>query len=209
MKRPSSQTGFALIAALIFMVILSLIGVGLSNSTSSEEKMARNFRDRDLAFAAAEAALRDAELHLSGAWQLPYVPVNINAFSSTCTNGLCDAFDLGTVQSWQPIDKQDFYASGYSSSYCSTGYSAPTPFSPPTTTKDGPVRIGVFTGSPQIKGLTTQPCYAIEVLPTKLGSLTASPPNRLFRITAEAKGRLSNTKVVLQEMYVVADYLKQ
>lgn len=187
MTKNKDQKGFALVAALIFMVILSLIAVGLSRSTSSEERMARNFRDQDTAFAAAEAALRDAELHLTGAWQWPYSAVDINAFNQSCTNGLCDSM---IAQTWQPVDQLDFYS-----------VSAPAGNS---------VRIGTVTGSPTIAGVTTanQPRYLIESVPTQLGLRTTIPINRVFRITAQAKGRLTDTRVVLQEVYVLPNYVK-
>lgn len=186
-KRPS-QNGFALVAALIFMVILSLIAVALSGATSSEERMARNFRDQDTAFAAAEAALRDAELHLTGAWQWPYGPVDINAFNASCTSGLCDS--MITPISSPGVDALDFFGSA------SPGSNS--------------VRIGTVTGSPTIAGVSTtnQPRYLIEAVPTTLGSLTATPQNRVFRITAQARGRLTNTFVKLQEVYVVSNYVK-
>ena len=66
MALQTTQRGFALVAALIFMVVLSIVAVGLSGTTTSEERMARNFRDQDTAFAAAEAALRDGELFVEG-----------------------------------------------------------------------------------------------------------------------------------------------
>ena len=55
-----SQRGAALIVALIFLVILTLLGITASTVTGLEERMTGNTRDRDLAFEAAEAAIRDA-----------------------------------------------------------------------------------------------------------------------------------------------------
>jgi type IV pilus assembly protein PilX len=62
-----NQRGAVLITGLIFMVVLTLIVVASMRTTILEEKMAGNVRDRDLAFQAAEAALRAAELELTGA----------------------------------------------------------------------------------------------------------------------------------------------
>lgn len=185
MKNIPIQQGFALVAALIFMVLMSFIALGLSSMTSSEEKMARNFRDQDIAFAAAEAALRDAELHLTGAWRWPYSPVSINAFNATCAGGLCDSM---VAQAWQPVDAIDFFGS--------------------TAQATNSVVIGTVTGSPTLPQLVAQPRYLIEAVPTALGSLTAVPQNRVFRITAQARGRFGNTRVVLQEIYVVSNLVK-
>lgn len=60
----SSQHGVTLIVALIFLAILMLLGVTVAQTSSMEERMAGNTRDRDLAFQAAEAALKDAEAKL-------------------------------------------------------------------------------------------------------------------------------------------------
>jgi type IV pilus assembly protein PilX len=55
------QQGVALIVALIFLAVLAILGVTIARNSSMEERMAGNTRDRDLAFQAAESALRDAE----------------------------------------------------------------------------------------------------------------------------------------------------
>lgn len=59
------QRGVTLIVALIFMAMLALLGATAAQNSVLEERMASNTRDRDLAFQAAEAALRDAELNIA------------------------------------------------------------------------------------------------------------------------------------------------
>lgn len=49
------QRGSALIIALVFLLILTLLGVSAMQGTSQEEKMAGNLRDLNLAFQGAEA----------------------------------------------------------------------------------------------------------------------------------------------------------
>ena len=49
--------GSALIIALVFLLVMTLIGVTAMQGTSQQETMAGNMRDRSLAFQAAEAAL--------------------------------------------------------------------------------------------------------------------------------------------------------
>lgn len=58
--RLNLQQGSALIIALVFLLIMTLIGTTAMQGTSQQEKMAGNMRDRNLAFQAAEAALREA-----------------------------------------------------------------------------------------------------------------------------------------------------
>lgn len=184
-----SQRGQALLMALMFMVVMTIVGMAIVDSTSSDEKMARNFRDSDIAFAAAEAALRDAELHVSGAWQWPYVPVDLASFNSTCADGLCDATPA-SAQSFQPVDQLDFF-----------GATAPGSNS---------VALGSVTGtgSVAVQGVADQPRYMIEVVCTVLGAQTGPTCNKAFRITAQARGRSSNTRITLQEIYLPADFAK-
>ncbi|KVW93428.1 pilus assembly PilX family protein [Thiobacillus denitrificans] len=66
------QAGVALITGLIFLVMLTLIAVTAMQSTTLEERMAGNSRSRDAAFQGAEAAVRAAEVVLSGASLPPF-----------------------------------------------------------------------------------------------------------------------------------------
>ena len=50
-----------MITALIFLVMLTIIGVTAARMSSLEERMAGNMRDRDVALRAAEMCLREAE----------------------------------------------------------------------------------------------------------------------------------------------------
>lgn len=68
---PGRQAGMALITGLIFMVVLTLIAVAAMRTATLEERMSGNARDRDLAFQAAEAALRAGEQVLQGPGVLP------------------------------------------------------------------------------------------------------------------------------------------
>lgn len=74
------QTGAALLMALVFLVLLTIISLSSMQATTLEEKMAGNLRDHDVALQAAETALRDAE---------SYITANTLSFTSTCTGGLC------------------------------------------------------------------------------------------------------------------------
>lgn len=57
----NKQQGVALIMALVFLVLLTILGLTAMNTTSLEEKMAGNIKDKNAAFQAAEAALSGAE----------------------------------------------------------------------------------------------------------------------------------------------------
>ncbi len=60
-RRFSAQTGLVLPLVLIFLVIMMLLGTAVIRNVSLEEKMAGNLRNRNLAFQAAEQALRHCE----------------------------------------------------------------------------------------------------------------------------------------------------
>jgi type IV pilus assembly protein PilX len=59
------ERGASLVVALIFLVIMAMLGVTVAGVTGLEQRMASNTRDRDLALQAAEAALHDAETRLA------------------------------------------------------------------------------------------------------------------------------------------------
>lgn len=82
------QRGVALIFALVFLLMLTLIGVTASKVTSLEERMAGNTRERDLAFEAAEAALRDAEQRLTTGANPAAFRASATAVVGTNANGI-------------------------------------------------------------------------------------------------------------------------
>lgn len=59
--RRHRQRGVVLFISLVLLLVLTLIGLAATRSTTQGERQAANRRDRDLAFQAAEAALRDGE----------------------------------------------------------------------------------------------------------------------------------------------------
>lgn len=58
------QSGAVLVVAMLFMLIMTIIGVSAMNNTTLEEKMSANMRDRAVALQAAEIALNEAEDYL-------------------------------------------------------------------------------------------------------------------------------------------------
>jgi type IV pilus assembly protein PilX len=95
--RMRREHGATLMIALVFLVIMALLGVTVANVTTMEERMAGHTRDRDLALQAAEAALRDAETRLGDATDgpafraaaIPFVATrgNDSAFWEDCFKG--------------------------------------------------------------------------------------------------------------------------
>jgi len=188
-----NQQGFVLLTSLAFLVILTIIVLSTVNVSTSDEKIARNSRDKDIAFAAAEAAMRDAEMYLSGSYVYPYTPVNhppplaasvASYFLPTCPTALCD---LRSTVLTVPIDQLDFI----------NGDTRDSGIAANSVPIGGP--LGATTGSPIIAGVYAQPRYLIEVI----NNYNLSSSSTIaFRITAQAVGRSSNTRVTLQELYM-------
>jgi len=61
----AKQAGIALTVALILLVLVTLIGIAAVSGTTMQQRMTANFYDREIAFQAAEAALRTGAASLS------------------------------------------------------------------------------------------------------------------------------------------------
>ncbi len=85
MKKISTQRGVVLITGLIFLLVLTLIGISTMGASTLTEKMTQNFRDTSTAFVAAEAALSDGESWLN-AQTTPSVMV------TTCSTPPCNVW---------------------------------------------------------------------------------------------------------------------
>jgi type IV pilus assembly protein PilX len=178
----NKQRGTVLIMALMFLVVLSLLGMGMVSSTSVEEKMSRNARDQDVAMQAAEAALRDARIRITGYWTNPAAPVSGFDFVDACTNGLCSR------NATQPV-------------YAQLNSGVPYLDGAPS------VQLGYgTTGSPALVGVAQPPRYLIErIVIQKPGDTVTGTAGGLIahRITAKGFGRSSSTQVILQEVVIL------
>jgi len=170
------QQGFVLLTALVFMIVLTVILLSTVNISTSDEKIARNSRDKDVAFAAAEAAMRDAELYISGSYLFPYTPNNNpSAYQSALlAPELSDFFNTGNAN--YPYT-------------CAIGANGPgcTPAN------------NNITRAPQISGVNAQPRYLIDIV--KYNGTACNNTSYLFRITVQGEGRSADTRVTLQEFY--------
>lgn len=175
------QQGSTLLAGLIFMTILTLIGVTASKVSSLEERMSGNLRDRSIAMQAAEMALRDAERDISKQSATRSPPIEgISGFVADCgLSTSSDANDDGLCYNG------------------STGYG--TPIWQTANMEAAPsVRFGSFTGADDIPLVSAQPRYIIE-------GMRKTPPGKgesyYYRITVRAQGMDDNTVVWVQELY--------
>jgi type IV pilus assembly protein PilX len=77
-----NEQGSALVIALVMLVVLTMMAIAGMQTTSIQERMAGNLRDKNLAFQSAEAALREAEMFLQAA-VLPSFNGTAGLYSST------------------------------------------------------------------------------------------------------------------------------
>lgn len=94
-RKISKQAGVALFISLVMLLVLTIAGVSAVQTTSLEERMARNTHDRLIAFQAAESALREAEGFLLN-------NVNTTAlFTNGGTNGMWTTAPFDTEERWK------------------------------------------------------------------------------------------------------------
>lgn len=176
------QSGAALISGLIFLVVLTMIGITSARMSTLEERMSGNMRDRSLAMQAAELALRDAERDIRNA-----VPGS--------SRGITSVFPIGTPDCTGTAAANDYGVcnNGFA------GYATPLWISNPEYWDDGAnnsVEYGSFTGAAAIPGVSAQPRYILERFMKDFGGKVY-----YYRITARAQGATANSSVWLQEIY--------
>jgi type IV pilus assembly protein PilX len=103
------QRGVVLVIALLMLLVLTVLGLAATRSTALEERMTANQNDKEVAFEAAEAALRYGEGLLSAASQPTF---------SADANGAYTLSTMGTYGNWQTLNP-DMWDSGqtYSEPY--------------------------------------------------------------------------------------------
>ena len=91
-NREHKQAGVALIMALVFLMLLTILGITAMNTTILQEKMAINMRDKHHAFQAAETALMAGEAWVQAQINKPVFPDNANGLyiASTTANNVWD-----------------------------------------------------------------------------------------------------------------------
>lgn len=189
----NNKRGVSMIVVLLILVIVSLLGVAAVQVSQMATKSARNERDIQIAWQAAEAVLLDAELDIIGkkAGDRSKVFTNndtdISKFIEGCgssgvSKGLC-SYQENTLPAWLSVD-----------------------FMATTTPKY--VSFGEFTDRTFSAGAAgiqpaAAPRYIIEILDDPNIERTKSVEYRkyIYRVTAVGFGPNINTQVVLQTIY--------
>lgn len=166
-----TETGAVLVVSLLFLLVLTLIGLTGMQVTSLEEKMSGNMRDRNLAFQAAESALRAGETYLT----LPTLP------SFSCVNGLYGWNDVdcnGTREDAQIWDSSSDW-SGISIVTYSSGILASTSSAPAYIIEQMPA--------------VPEPGESLEA--------GVAMDSQYYRVTARATGGTTDAVVLVQSLY--------
>ena len=168
------QRGIALFISLVLLLVMTIAGVSAVQTTSLEERMARNTHDSLLAFQAAESALREAE---------DWIIANVNStaqFSDAGVNGLWTTMPYDEAdQRWE----EDVWADGSAQSI-------------PVVEEVG---AGVLASQPRfiVEWVAT---VQRDENPNLLGSSYSAVFDRIeiFRITSRGVGGTANARVMLQ-----------
>jgi type IV pilus assembly protein PilX len=171
-----SQTGAVLFVSLIMLVVVTLMGVIAMKSSTLQEKLAAAAMDQNVAFQAAESALRDAEMYINNNLS------SASGFSSTCIDGLCLP-STTSVSAWDSI-------TDWSTSALPIVFGSQTAAPPIASVARQPKYIIELMGDiPCAPGCSAR-------IPLMGSDGTA------FRITAMGWGRRTSTPVMLQSIYV-------
>ena len=181
-----------MLITLVMLVIILMVGLSMNTIALSDEKVARNERDRIVALQAAEAALADAEMDIENSpspltRSFLFSPHSGLGFTSNCARGdnnifqgLCLISDDPRTSAWRTADIANQSANSAS------------------------VKLGRFTGQAMAFGTGPLPGhlprYVIELMPDYRPGQSADPMY-MYRITAIGFGSDPSSQAVVQSFY--------
>lgn len=184
MRSSIYQQGVVLVIGLIMLLVMTLLAVTSMQSSSLQELMSNNTKDKMTAFEAAESAMRAAEEFLSTG------VVNLNAFDADESDGLManlydEAWD-GRDWSTNSVEVTDVVISDGTEDTKGGVRSAPRyviqHIGPVNADSDSKINID-----------------------SSYQSNAADSQVEMFKITARGTGGSDNTQVILEAMYGVSN----
>lgn len=166
------QRGMVLVVSLIILVVITLLAISAMRVTTLEERMAGNTRDRQLAFQAAEYALREAQDYLSTAV--------LGTFSATGGSG-------GLFNSLNTAPNEDVYWMTTHDWTNTAKYISPT--------RTGTLLTGQAPPKYAIEEFPYVPCTSDSL------KWPPPQPRSVYRVTARGSGRTTDADVMLQMWY--------
>lgn len=175
----------------VLLAALAWLGASALHSATLAERIAGAVADRELALAAAEAALRDARLDAEG--------VRTDGSPCIAGSGGCRAAGerpLDTREGAPPLPG-DADCTGGQCTFAGAGVAAPAHrFLADNCDSDTAIALGTYTGALPLPGVAEQPCYLLEF------AAVPSPDGKtrpLVRITVRATGAQASTVVFVQQ----------
>jgi len=177
-SRSDPQRGVSLIVVMMILIIVSLLGVGGAQIALMSERGARNDRDMQVAWQAAEAALRDAEFDMTtsgrkgtfdGKSKIAFV---LGCNTTGTTEGLYD-FRACSKPAWLTLNFDT---------------TAATVFGAKTGRTFASGLVGIQPAQP--------PLYMIELVNDPLDNSQV-----VYRVTAMGFGPRTDIQAVVQEIY--------
>lgn len=195
------QNGIALLIVLVWLMAVSLLALTAVQIGLQDQKAARSYRDREIAFQAAEAGLRDAELDIEGSPDPHLSRSDLFARNSRAgfPDSAGDSCQVGSTNRHQGLCRQSADASlpGWLQLSPSTQAGAGD--------SEAAVSYGRFTGRAMQTGAGSLPVrpprYLIELLPYRQAGQSAERPDYFYRISAIGFGADIASQVVLQTFY--------
>jgi len=178
-KNYQKQSGAVLVMALLMLFVLTLIGVSSINTTSMEEKMSGNTRNRHVAFQAAETAVRDAERDIT-------TNINNPAAQFTATGGASGRYSLGDgPTTTDALNNSWWSGAAKTSSAASTTYGV----------KSSPIYTIEYLGETKQEEASDVNLFGGEEGQGGQGGI------HTFRITVRGTGLTDNSVVVIQSHF--------
>lgn len=208
----AKQRGVVLLVSLLFLIVLTLLGIAASRMVTSEERQSRYLREYNTAFQAAESAMRDARDDIDGfvATSPPQTISQSRLFlygdgTADCQFGICTYDRNEITRPWKDATKW-----ANATPYGTYSLRSPLPQSAVVGTAAGSgkdaegnnvSRFSATTATSAVTGVSQQPRYLIEVLPTEKGSLKVGQlAPKVYRVTALGYGADPNTRAMVQEI---------
>lgn len=173
------QQGSVLMISIVMLTVITLMSVVAMKSSILQEKLAAGAMDQNIAFQAAESALRDAERYIITEL------TSQSAFNTACTNGLCYPSNTATSV-WAAIS--DWKTSSIPIKY---GTKTKPQKSFPEVAEQPCYIIELLPDLPAAPGQSSG-----------IGTSSNNNGGTAFRITAMGWGKRNSTPVMLQSIYI-------
>ncbi len=176
----SKQRGFILVISLIFLVLMTLLGLAMFGGFSTNTSIAGNLREKSRATDSAKAAINYAEYWLVSQAQQGGVPANVTSCTTPLTVSGAPSMTICPASVTMTIPATVTWGS-------TAGATPPTNWN-------------LYTQ--EATGDTAYPVYYVELLGTT-GSISCQNLADYYQITAVSPGGNNNAMAVVQAVYTV------